>query len=98
MKVLKDFKNKLCDRIEYKIELDHSSKKTPQKVEVKKKLAELFKIKEDLIALKGIHTRYGHGKSIINAHTYNNEESFKNFEIRNKKDGKKKKTKKQDTK
>ena len=96
MKVLKDFNNKLCDRVEYEIEIIHDKKETPKREDVKKNIAKLLKIKEDLIALKGIYTKYGISKSKVYVNIYNNEESFKNFEIRNKKkkNDKKKKTKK----
>tara|TARA_Y100000034_G_C6680471_1_gene299104 strand:+ start:147 stop:443 length:297 start_codon:yes stop_codon:yes gene_type:complete len=96
MKVLKDFNNKLCDRIEYTIEVNHLNAKTPTKEEIKKKISEITKSKENLISLKGIYTKYGFGKSVTHAYVYGSEESFKYFEIRNKKtNGKKKKTKKQ---
>ena len=95
MKVLKDFNNKLCDRVEYTIEVNHLNAKTPTKEEIKKKISEITKSKENLISLKGIYTKYGFGKSVTHAYVYNNEKSFKYFEVRNKKkNGKKKETKK----
>tara|TARA_Y100000034_G_C6653579_1_gene286194 strand:+ start:147 stop:437 length:291 start_codon:yes stop_codon:yes gene_type:complete len=96
MKVLKNFENKLCNRMEYEIELVHDKEKTPTKEDIKKKLATLFKTKEELIALKGIYTKYGYSKSKISAYAYSDDKSFKNFEVKN--HGKKKKTKKQGSK
>ena len=90
MKVLKDFNNKLCRRTEYVIEVDHISTKTPSKEEIKKKVADLTKSKEDIITLKGIYTQYGFGKSLIHAYVYDDKESLTYFEVRNKKKIKKK--------
>jgi len=85
MKVLKDFNNKLCNRTEYTIEINHVGNKTPTKDEIKKKIIDITKSNQNLISLKGIYTKYGFGKSITHAYVYTDEESFKNFEVRNKK-------------
>tara|TARA_Y100000034_G_C6854017_1_gene387799 strand:- start:31 stop:336 length:306 start_codon:yes stop_codon:yes gene_type:complete len=94
MKVLKNFDNKLCDRIEYTIEINHMHNRTPGIGEVKKKVAEVTKTKEDLISVKGTYTKYGVGKSITHAYIYNNINAYKKFEVRNKKkNGKKEENK-----
>lgn len=85
MKVLKDFDNKLCNRNEYTIEINHLNNKTPSQAEVKKKIAELTSFPENLVSVQGTFTKYGFGKSIVHAYVYNNEESLKRFEIINKK-------------
>ena|SRR3989344_3698937 len=85
MKVLKDFDNKLCDRNEYIVEINHISNKTPNNNEVKKRIAELTSNPENLVHIKGTFTKYGFGKSIVHAYVYNNEQSLKRFEITNKK-------------
>lgn len=96
MKVLRDFDNKLCDRNEYTIEINHLNNKTPDRNEVKRKVAELTSHPENLISVEGTYTKYGFGKSVIHAYVYNNEESFKKFEVINKKkNGKEEKSKEQ---
>jgi len=45
MKVLRDFDNKLCDRCEYTVEINHINNKTPTTTEVRKKVAEMTKSK-----------------------------------------------------
>ena len=62
----------------------------------KRKVAELTSHPESLISVEGTYTKYGFGRSIVHAYAYNNEESFKKFEVINKKkNGKEKKTKEQ---
>jgi len=85
MKVLKDFDNKLCDRNEYTIEINHINNKTPNNNEVKKKIAELTNNPENLVHVLGTFTKYGFGRSIVHAYVYNNEQSLKRFEMVNKK-------------
>ena len=100
MKVLTDLDNKLCNRKEFSIEIDHPKQKTPKNEDVRKKVAELSKTKEELVVVKKINTPFGLNKSYVNAYSYNDEASFKKFEVINKKkkDGKKEKGKKQKTK
>lgn len=93
MKIIHNFDNKLYNRTEYLIEVNHPMEKTPENVTFRKKIAELTKNKEDLIKIKGIHTRYGQGISDIYAYVYDDEKSLKNFEVINKKNGKKDKGK-----
>ena len=85
MKVLKHFNNKLCDRTEYIVEINHMFNRTPGAGEVKKKVAEITKANEDLISVRGTYTKYGVGKSITHAYIYNNKDAYRRFEIRNKK-------------
>ena len=101
MKVLKDFDNKLCDRGEYTVEINHLNNKTPTTGEVRKKIAEMTNNDEKLISVKGTYTKYGFGRSVVHAYIYNNSDSFKKFEVINKKqkkNGKEEKTKEQKTK
>ena len=100
MKLLKDFDNKLCNRNEYIIEINHLNNKTPSHIEVKKKIAELTNLPENLISIQGTFTKYGFGKSMVHAYVYNDELSFKRFEVINKKqkNGKEKEGKKQEAK
>ena len=85
MKVLRDFDNKLCDRNEYTIEINHLNNKTPDRNEVKRKVAELTSHPESLISVEGTYTKYGVGKSLTYAYIYNNKDAFTRFEVRNKK-------------
>jgi len=85
MKVLKNFDNKLCDRTEYTIEINHMFNKTPGTSEVRKKIAEVTNADENLISVRGTYTKYGVGKSITNAYIYNNKDAYTRFEVRNKK-------------
>lgn len=97
MKVLKDFNNKLCKRVEYTIEVNHINNKTPSKIEIKKKIADITNSDESLIKLKGIYTKYGFGRSITHAYVYTDEKSYKCFEVKNKrKSGKKEKNKRKE--
>ena len=96
MKVLKDFDNRLCSRNEYTIEVNHLGNKTPGKDEIRRKVAELTGNPENVVAVEGTFTKYGFGRSMVHAYVYDNEESFKKFEIVNKRNnGKEKKGKEQ---
>jgi len=85
MKILRDFDNKLCNRNEYTIEINHMNNKTPTEGEVKKKIAEMTNFPENLISIQGTFTKYGFGRSVVHAYIYNDEISFKKFEMINKK-------------
>jgi|SRR3989344_1678264 len=99
MKVLRDFDNRLCNRNEYTIEVNHLNNRTPDRNEIKKKVSELTNHPENLISVEGTFTKYGFGKSVVHAYAYDNEEAFKRFEIINKRNnGKEKKGKEQETK
>ena len=57
MKVLRDFDNRLCNRNEYTIEVNHLNNRTPDRNEIKKKVSELTNHPENLISVEGTFTK-----------------------------------------
>ncbi|MDO8556704.1 MAG: hypothetical protein Q7R96_06050 [Nanoarchaeota archaeon] len=76
--------NKLCNRMEGRVTVIHQGAKTPSIAETKKHLAEHLKITEDVIAVKKILSDFGGGKAEVHFYAYHSPESYKQFEVYNK--------------
>lgn len=73
MKILRDFKNNLLKRKEIEAELESES--NPEFTAISKMVAEHFKAKEGVIAVKKIGSRFGDNKFRINAFIYDSAEA-----------------------
>lgn len=91
IKIIQEKENSLLKRRELDLEVE-SPDKTPSNQELKKELATLLKIKEELIVLKGIYQVFGKRTSKAGVHVYKDEKSLKEIEGRQKRK-KKEKTK-----
>lgn len=78
MKIIEEENNPLLSLKRITCEID--SKVTPQKPEVKKILAEHFKINEDLVVVKHVYSTRGANKTKIIAQIYDSVERLKSVE------------------
>ncbi len=62
--------NKLLGRREVKLRIDHFGKGTPTRMEVRKKVAEIFKVGIDHVYVRKIETEYGMNVSWATVHVY----------------------------
>ena len=90
MKIISKHKSNLIDRTEVTAELIHTGKPTPTTTEVKSQLAKSLDVDENLIIIKLIDTKFGHGLSRVNAYVYNNIDELKRTEVKQKKKKEKK--------
>lgn len=77
-KILSEKENKLINRKEIIAKIEFTDK-TPSNVDVKKKIAEHFKVDEKLIVINHIFQDFGIKEGKVYADIYNSEESFKKF-------------------
>ncbi|MBY8981996.1 MAG: 30S ribosomal protein S24e [Candidatus Lokiarchaeota archaeon] len=78
--VLEEKKNPLIDRTEVKFRIDHFEKSTPNRLEIKKKISEMHKSKEELTIIKNIKTHFGAFYSTGKVYIYENVKDIKLFE------------------
>lgn len=76
MKIIYNKEMPLLNRRRVTLELEHLNNKTPSKEEMKKKVSEVLKSPEELVALRHIYTRFGYGKSKVIANVYNKKEDI----------------------
>ena len=69
-------------------------KTTPSNADIKKQIAGALKVSEDVVAVKGIYTIFGHTKADVFAYVYESKEMLEKFEPKKRKKKKKKKKKK----
>lgn len=80
IEILEEKKNPLIERIEIKFKLDHFGKGTPNRLEVKKKIAKLKKANEKLTIIRKILTHFGNSYDIGIANIYENSKELQYFE------------------
>ena len=88
LKLTKEKDVPLLARKRLNFEIDYPGKRTPSNGEMKKDIASLQKVKEELIAIRHIYPKFGRCKAKIIAHIYNNVEDLKKYEPKNKKEEK----------
>jgi len=99
MKIIKEINDDLLRRKRIIYEIEHLKKSTPKKDEIKKNIAENFKVDEKLVNIKYIKSKFGHGTSRVSVYIYNDEKFYNDVEVikkkpKVKKDAKETKTKK----
>ncbi|MCS7386428.1 MAG: 30S ribosomal protein S24e [Candidatus Methanomethylicota archaeon] len=72
--------NPLLNRLELDIMIYHSSSGTPSRFEVRKAIAEQFKVPIDCICIRRLITEYGVGKTRGHVHVYESPERAKEIE------------------
>ena len=80
VEILKEEKNPLIERTESEIKLDHFGNSTPNRIEVKKKVAALKNSDEKLTIIKKIKTYFGRTYAIGKIYIYENEEELEFYE------------------
>jgi len=68
--------NKLLDREELYVIIDHKGEATPKREELRKKIAAMVGKGEDLVVVYKILSMYGAQKSRAIVHVYNNKETI----------------------
>ncbi len=90
--LIKELEAPLLARKRLNFEVDYSGSKTPSKEEVKKTIAVLQKVKEELISIRHIYPRFGKCKAKAIVHIYKTLQDLKKYEPKRKKEGKKAKS------
>jgi len=80
IKILEERENKLLGRKELKIMVFHDLKGTPTRQDLRKLLAEMYKVPLERIYIWRIKTLYGIGRSVVEAGIYESEERAKAIE------------------
>jgi len=95
IKLVKEVQVPLLARKRLSFEIDYPGSKTPSKDEIKKTIAGLQKVKEELVSVRHIYPRFGKCKAKIITHIYNKVEDLKKYEPTTKKEKKKEETPKE---
>lgn len=80
IKVIKREENKLYDREELEILIEHRNQATPKRLELKKQIAAMLGVDENLVIIEKIRTLYGKHQSIAYAKLYKNKETMMKIE------------------
>ena len=81
IKITNEQQNRLLKRKEITFEIDHTQTKgTPQRLEIRNKLAEILKTKPELVYVKRVETKTGTMKATGEANAYESMEQAKLIE------------------
>jgi small subunit ribosomal protein S24e len=80
IKILEEKKNPLIKRTELRFRIDHFGSGTPNRLELKKKIATMKKSNEKLTIIKSIKTHFGSAYDIGLAHIYEDVNELQYFE------------------
>ena len=80
VEILEEKENPLIDRVELKVKIDHFGKGTPNRLDVKKKIASMQGSNEKLTIIKNIQTYFGSTQDIAKIYVYDNEKELQFFE------------------
>lgn len=84
-KLIKEVESPLLSRKVLSFEINYSGSKTPSKEDVKKTIASLQKVKEELVVVKHVYPNFGKGKAETIAYVYNNLQDLEKYEPKSKK-------------
>ncbi|RLE57745.1 MAG: 30S ribosomal protein S24e [Thermoprotei archaeon] len=70
LEVIRERDNPLIGRKEITGYLHHHAKGTPQRYEVRRRIAEIFKVPLEVVYVRSIQTEFGWGRSKIEIHIY----------------------------
>ena len=79
-KIVEDRRNPLLFRRELMVEIWHIGLPTPNRLEVRQKIAEMLGVEVDRVFIRHIYTEFGWGKSKVEVHVYDNAEIGKKIE------------------
>lgn len=80
IEILEEKKNPLIDRVEIKFRVDHFAAGTPNRLDVKKKIATMKKSNENLTIIKELKTHFGASYAIGKVNIYENAKELQFFE------------------
>ena len=80
IEIIEENKNPLIDRIELQIKIDHFGEGTPNRLEIKKKIAAMKNSDEKLTIIRNIKTLYGGSYAIGKINVYENSKDLQYFE------------------
>jgi small subunit ribosomal protein S24e len=80
VEILKENKNPLIDRFEIEFRVDHFGKGTPNRLDLKKKIAAMKNGNEKLTIIKNLKTNFGASYVIGIAYIYENAKELQYFE------------------
>jgi len=78
--ILSETENKLLKRKDIDFEITHSTSSTPNRMEIKKKIAAQFNKEENLTLIIKLKTKYGIGLTEGQARLYENQSDIKEIE------------------
>lgn len=82
IKIVERRENKLLDREEIYLTIDHKGEATPKREDLRKKIAAMIGKSEDLIVVEKILSMYGVQKSKAWVHVYDSKETMMKVEPR----------------
>jgi len=80
IEVMEEKKNPLIDRIELKFRIDHFGVSTPNRLEVKKKIAAMKGSDEKLTIIRKLNSHFGATYTVGKAYIYKNPKDLQYFE------------------
>ena len=80
IEIVEEKKNPLIDRVEIKFKIDHFGEGTPNRLELKKKIAKMKKANEKLTIIRKVKTNFGSSYDIGTAHIYKDAKELQYFE------------------
>jgi len=78
--VTREWYNKLLDRVEVELYMDHITRGTPSRNEVREIVSKLYGVDPKLVVVKNIFSEYGRGSSKAHIHIYRSIERMKILE------------------
>lgn len=84
LKIIKKKDNPLLSRVEIEAEADFFKEPTPNREDIKKRIASIEKVNENLVVVKSICSSFGAGKANILAYAYKSEEELMKVEPKKK--------------
>jgi len=80
IEIIEEKKNPLVERTEIKFKIDHFGKGTPNRLEVKKKIAAMQGANEKLAIVKKIKTHFGSAQVLGTLYIYDNADDLQFYE------------------
>ncbi|MFX0042706.1 MAG: 30S ribosomal protein S24e [Candidatus Hodarchaeota archaeon] len=80
IEILEEKKNPLIDRVEIKFRVDHFAAGTPNRLDVKKKIATMKKSNKNLTIVRELKTHFGESYAIGKVNIYDNAKELQYFE------------------
>ena len=80
IEILQEKKNPLIDRLELQVKINHFGKGTPNRLDIKKKIAAMKTSDENLTIVKKIKTHFGATEDLSKIYIYDNKKDLEFFE------------------
>ncbi|MFX1574529.1 MAG: 30S ribosomal protein S24e [Promethearchaeota archaeon] len=80
IEVIEEKKNPLIDRVELKFRIDHFGESTPNRLEVKKKIAATQGVDDKLTIIRKLNSHFGSSSTVGKAYIYENSKDLQYFE------------------